>query len=127
MIAAATDANADEPSARSPKNGDAGLYVLYGAIAINGGFTIYNLATIGGDKPGIYGFGETMLALPQTVVFGSIALLTEDSDGAWLPATLALWTAALATHGIYTLASGGSESTARSSDRAVLLSFGGRF
>ena len=121
-------AGADTAANRPPSSdGDPGKYVVLGTLALNTAFTVYNVATIGDDKAAIYGFGETLVALPQALVWGGIALIADGSDGAWIPATFALWTAGLTAHGIYTLASKDGESAERQSDRTVILSFGGRF
>lgn len=114
----------DEASSGS----DPGVYVLVGALAVNAGLTIYNLATIGEDKPSVYGVGETVVAVPQVLTFGSIALMLQDSEDAWIPTMLAVWTAALATHGIYTLATGDEPTDeVRTSEQRLLLSFGTQF
>jgi TctA family transporter len=103
---------------------DVGLYVLAGGLAANTAFTIYNLATIGEPKSGVYAFGETLLTVPQTIVFGGVAMMTDE--GAWKPALLAAWTAALAVHGIYTLARGEDEGDT-TVGRTVMISIGERF
>jgi hypothetical protein len=120
-------ADADDAKPSSTNERDVGPYVLVGALAANTAFTIYNLATIGHAKPKLYGFGEALLTAPQALVFSSLAAMIDDDDGdAWIPASIAIWTGVLATHGIYTLARS-DESSARSSPRVIMFSFDTRF
>jgi hypothetical protein len=101
---------------------DPGVYVLIGTLAVNTGLTIVDVATIGDAKPRIYGFAETILTVPQTLLFTSLTAL--DDEDRWIPASLALWTGALAVHGIYTLAARESSET---SPRTVMFSSGSAF
>jgi hypothetical protein len=119
LLVAPTLAHA-EPERR--ESSDPGVYVVIGALAANTAFTIYNVATIGERKSDLYAFGESVLTVPQTIVFGGLALLDEE-DG-WGLTALTVWTAALAVHGIYTLATDENEST---TGRTVMLSVGDRF
>jgi hypothetical protein len=115
-------AHADDRDPRGTRDVDVGLYVLIGALAANTAFTIYNVATIGERKSDLYAFGESILTVPQTIVFGGISML-DEGDG-WGLTGFALWTAALAAHGIYTLS---TDDDAQTSSRTVMLSIGERF
>lgn len=119
----AADDSAAPAASSSGSERDAGFYIVLGALAVNSAFTIYNLATINTHKPRIYGFGETVLTAPQTLVWGGIALLVDDD--AWKPTALALWSAGLAAHGIYTLVR--QPESSGTSSRTIVVSFGSRF
>jgi hypothetical protein len=103
---------------------DVGAYVLLGVLALDTTFTVYNLATLGERKSDLYALGETVLTVPQTFLFGAMASLLDDDD-AWIPATLAIWTAGLAAHGIYTLAT--DRENAGAAPRTVMFSLGNQF
>jgi hypothetical protein len=113
---------ADEP-APVEDHSDAGVYVLVGALALNTGLTIYDIATINDAKPMVYGFIETIVAAPQALLFTAVTAL--DDEDQWIPASLALWTGALAVHGIYTLAR--DDSSSQSSPRTIMFSYGSQF
>lgn len=122
QVAAAQSAPAASSTSDPPQR-DAGFYIMLGALAVNTAFTICDVATIGELKPDIYGFGEAVLGAPQALVWGSIAVIVDDED-TWVPAALALWSAGIAAHGIYTIAADRDDSA---SSRTVMLSFGSRF
>jgi hypothetical protein len=113
---------ADDPEA---SRRDPGLCVLAGVLVLDAGLTIYDLATLGEDKPAIYGFGETVVTVPQVLAFGGIAVLLDREEHGWIAKAAMLWTAALATHGIYTLAQ--DDEPEPMAGRTVMLSFGSRF
>lgn len=94
-------------------------------MAVNTAFSVYDVATLGDAKPKLYGFGEVLLTAPQTLLFGSLAAMSDDDD-AWIATSIAIWTGVLTTHGIYTLARSGDSSTQRS-PRVLTLSYGARF
>ena len=118
----ARSAAADDPEPVEDHS-DPGVYVLVGTLAVDLGFTIYDVATIGDEKLKVYGFMEATLTVPQTLLFTSLAAL--DDEDRWIPASLALWTGALAVHGIYTLAR--EPSSAGASPRVFSLSYGSQF
>lgn len=120
---AAGDPSATPTSSSTEPTRDVGLYVVIGALAVNSAFTIYDLATINTLKPDLYGLGEIVLSGSQALVWGGIMLL--DDEDAWQPGALALWSAGLAVHGIYTMAADRDDT--RASSRTVMLSFGSRF
>ncbi|MBA3461615.1 MAG: hypothetical protein H0T46_16755 [Deltaproteobacteria bacterium] len=103
---------------------DVGVYVLLGILALDTTFTVYNLATLGERKSDLYALGETVLTVPQTLLFGALASMADDDD-AWIPATLAVWTAGIAAHGIYTLATDAESGGA--APRTVMFSLGSQF
>ena len=79
-----------------------------GAIFVDASKTAYDIGMLQGGQRASRrcGIFETAFALPQTLIFAGLARSSSDDNK---PLHLAVWTAALTTHGIWTILSADSK------------------